>query len=366
MATTALVVLAVLGVLAALHLMQSILVPAALALLLACLLAPLTDLLRRFLPLSATGAAAVLFLFLVVGGLFLAIMAADSLERAAETLPAYTERLAGNLSRQVEELTRSRPYLQHMLPDPGKIDQLGDRNRSLLVDAFSDRLSDLWTWVAAGLVILVLVLFLLAESEMLAPRLIRFATGAPGDARAVERTFQAVVSKLRAYLLAYTLLNAGLGLSVAVSLRLLGVEFPWALGALTAVASFVPYIGQVAVGVLIALLTLSSSGSLGDALLVSAVYAGLVGLTGYVLLPVVIGRSLDLNGTTVLLSCLLWGFLWGLVGLFLAIPITVTLKLLFQHTPRLQRWAELMSRDWRSPVVAAATTEEGGSVRASA
>ena len=68
-AATAQVILAVLGVMAALHLMQSILVPVALALLLAALLSPLTRGLRWLLPLSATGAAVVLFLLLAVAGL---------------------------------------------------------------------------------------------------------------------------------------------------------------------------------------------------------------------------------------------------------------------------------------------------------
>ena len=65
--------------------------------------------------------------------------------------------------------------------------------------------------------------------------------------------------------------------------------------------------------------------------------------------PYVMGRSLDLNGTTVLIACLFWGFLWGLVGLVLAMPITVCFKLVCQTVPELHRWAELMSRDWQTP-----------------
>jgi predicted PurR-regulated permease PerM len=370
-AATAQVVLAVLGVLAALHFMQTILVPVGLALVLTCVLSPLIQVLRRLLPLSASGAALVLFLILTVLGLFLAFMAADSLEQAAEALPGYAERLAGTLSRHVEDITRSKPYLRGLLPEPGKIDALGDRNGSLLVETLRSRLGEMWTWVAEGLIILVLVVFLLAESEMLTPRVIRFFAPNPGAAAAAERTFQAVICKLRAYLVTYTLLNLALGLAVAVSLKLLGVEFPWALGAITAAASFIPYIGQVVSGVLVVLVALSHSGSLGDALIVAAVYAGLVGLSGYVLLPIVMGRSLDLNGTTVLLACLFWGFLWGLVGLFLAIPITVSLKLILQHTPQYQRWADLMSRDWSGPVPSlaeplAVEEADAGEVKASA
>jgi AI-2 transport protein TqsA len=68
----------------------------------------------------------------------------------------------------------------------------------------------------------------------------------------------------------------------------------------------------------------------------------------------VMGRSLDLNGTTVLLACLFWGYLWGLIGLVLAMPITVSLKVVLQTIPELNRWAELMSLDWQSPAPAIA------------
>ena len=92
-----------------------------------------------------------------------------------------------------------------------------------------------------------------------------------------------------------------------------------------------------------------ADGGVGDALIVAAAYLAVVGLEGYVVTPYVMGRSLDLNGTTVLITCLFWGFLWGLVGLVLAMPITVCFKLVCQTIPELHRWAELMSRDWQTP-----------------
>jgi predicted PurR-regulated permease PerM len=97
------------------------------------------------------------------------------------------------------------------------------------------------------------------------------------------------------------------------------------------------------------LITFGHTGSVGDALIVAAVYLAVVGVEGYVVTPYVMGRSLDMNGTTVLIACLFWGFLWGLAGLVLAMPITVGLKLVFQSVPELNRWAELMSRDWQTP-----------------
>jgi predicted PurR-regulated permease PerM len=293
-----------------------------------------------------------LFLLLTMVGLYAASLTAESLIKARSTLPADTERLAGNMSRRVSELIQRQPYLRGVLPAPGTIDSLGDRNRLLLMTGLRDRLADLSGWVVQGFVVLVLVLFLLAESEMLFPKVVRFFTAEKGDARRSERTLRKLVRQIRAYLVARTLINLALGVVVAAALSLLGVRFPLALGAFAALTNFVPYVGQVVGGALPVVVTLSQSESIGDALIVAAVYLAVVTIEGYVITPYVLGRSLDLNGTTVLLACLFWGFLWGLVGLILAIPITVSVKLVFQHVPELNRWAELMSRDWQTPVAA--------------
>ena len=129
------------------------------------------------------------------------------------------------------------------------------------------------------------------------------------------------------------------------------VRFAFALGRSPALTNFIPYLGQVLGGALPTLITLGQTGSIGDALIVAAVYLAVVGIEGYIVTPYIMGRSLDMNGTTVLIACLFWGFLWGLVGLILAMPITVTLKLVFQSVPELNRWAELMSRDWQTPAL---------------
>lgn len=347
--TSALVVLAGLGVVGALSLLKAILVPLALALLLACLLSPATLALRRVFPLGATGSAVLLFILLTFLGLYLASLTAENLVRAAHTLPDEADRLSGQISRRVADLIRDQPYLGRILPEPGTIDLLGDRNRALLIRGVSDRIGELTGWVAQGLIILILVLFLLAESEMLMPKLVRFFASAPGEAAAAERTLAHLIHQVRTYLLARTMINVGLGVVVAVALRLLDVRFPVALGAFAAITNFIPYVGQVVGGAVPVAVTLGQSESIGDALIVAAVYLAVVTVEGYVVTPYVLGRSLDLNGTTVLLACLFWGYLWGLVGLVLAVPITVCLKLVCQHVPSLHRWAELMSRDWQTP-----------------
>ena len=347
-ANRAQVVLAVLAVIAALSLLKAILIPVAVALVLACMLSPIARLVRSHLPYGPLGALA-LFLLMVIGGLYLASLMAEGLVRATYTLPTDIERLAGQLSRRISELVRAQPYLRAVLPEPGTIDRLGDTNRALLIDKLSYGLTDFTTWVVQGFIVLVLVIFLLLESQMLTAKVVRFFARTPDEARAAGELLDQITRKIRAYLVARSLLNAGLGIAVALGLWAMDVHFAFILGLVAALTNFVPYIGQMIGGALPTLLVLGQNGSIGDALLVAAMYLAVLGVEEYVITPLVMGRSLDLNGTTVLIACLFWGYLWGLIGLVLAMPITVSLKVVFQAVPELNRWAELMSLDWQSP-----------------
>jgi predicted PurR-regulated permease PerM len=343
-----LVVLAVLAVIAALYLLKAILIPVAVALVLTCMLTPVARFFRRRLRYGPLGAL-ILFLLLVLGGMYLASLTAESLVRATYTLPSDIERLAGQVSGRITELVRDQPYLRAFLPEPGTIDRLGDTNRALLIDKLSYGLTDFTTWVIQGFIVLVLVIFLLVESEMLTVKVVRFFAKTSSQARAANKVLAEITRQIRAYLVARTLINAGLGVVLALGLWARGVHFAFVLGIVAALTNFVPYIGQMIGGALPTVITLGQNGSVGDALLVAAMYLALLGISEYVVTPLVMGRSLDLNGTTVLIACLFWGYLWGLVGLVLAMPITVSLKVVFQMVPELNRWAELMSLDWQSP-----------------
>lgn len=348
--TISLVVLAVLGVIAAIYLLKPILVPIALAFLLTSLLAPLTTLLRRLLPIGQTGASVLLFVLALFLGLYVASLTAESFVQGLHTLPSDIDRLVGRVSAQISEMVRDKPYLRSVLPEPRTIDELGDANRTLVVDKLSNGLMDMTTWLIQGFIVLVLTLFLLAESEMLTRKSIRFFAPTPGDAVLAGRALSDLTRQIRAYLAARTVINLGVGLAFATALSLMRVKFPFALGLLAALTNFVPYVGQFVGGIVPTLITLGQHESLGDAFLVASIYLAILSIDGYLVTPYVMGRSLDLNGTTVLIACLFWGFLWGMVGLFLAMPITVSMKLVFQTVPELNRWAELMSCQWQTPL----------------
>ena len=134
-----------------------------------------------------------------------------------------------------------------ILPEPGTIDRLGDTNRTLLIEKLSLGLTDFTTWVVQGFIVLVLVIFLLIESDMLTTKVLRFFARTPANRpRHARLILDQVTRQIRAYLIARTLINLGLGLVVAFGLWVMGVNFALPLGLFAAVTNFVPYIGQLA------------------------------------------------------------------------------------------------------------------------
>lgn len=335
-------ILAVLASIAALYWLKPILIPIALAMTLACILAPVIGLMRRTFRLGSLGAAVMLFLLLTCLGLYGASLVAESLVQTAYELPMNIQWLAGKLSARVSDLYQEMPFLQRLLPDPKTIDLIGTANAQVLSLA-GNYLDDLTLWIGQGFVVLMLVLFILAEGEMLAPKAVRFFGSISKDADDAQATLRHIVRQIRTYLVVRTLINFGVGLALAIALWTMGVQYAAALGMIAGLLNYVPYVGQFVGGVLPMIAVFAQTGSFGDVLIVAAIYLAILTIDGYVITPWILGKSLDLNGTTILVACLFWWYLWGIIGLILAMPITASLRLIFQHIPAMYSCADLMS-----------------------
>jgi hypothetical protein len=91
-------------------------------------------------------------------------------------------------------------------------------------------------------------------------------------------------------------------------------------------------------------------GNPGTAFGIMVFYTGLVTFEGYIIIPWVMGRSMDLNATTVLAACLFWDLVWGMAGLFLAMPIMAAVKAICMQVDGWQGWGELMSSGPAKPI----------------
>lgn len=191
-------------------------------------------------------------------------------------------------------------------------------------------------------VALVLTLFLLGSGDFYIDRVSEM--GKRGGRRAkVLSLVQDVEREVSRYLMAITLINAGLGLAIGVSLWLLGVPYAhlWGLGAF--ILNFLPYLGAIVGATALAAVSILTFDSVAYAMVAPAVYLILTSIEGQMLTPMILGRSLSLNTVAVLVSVMLWVWLWGVAGAFLAVPILVLVKVFSCHLEGMREFGRFLS-----------------------
>jgi predicted PurR-regulated permease PerM len=136
---------------------------------------------------------------------------------------------------------------------------------------------------------------------------------------------------LAGYLTVVTMINAALGMIVALGAWLLGLPNPVIFGLLAALLNYVPYVGPAAMVVILFGVGLVTFPSLGQALLAPAALVALTTMEGHFITPTIIGRRLTLNPLLVLLALAFWTWIWGPFGAFLATPLCIIGLVVFNH-----------------------------------
>lgn len=133
------------------------------------------------------------------------------------------------------------------------------------------------------------------------------------------------------YLAMTGLINVGQGVLVALAAWAIGLPSPPIWGVLTFFAEFLPYLGGFAMVGLLTLVGFASSQSFGHALLGPVAYLLITTIQNNAVSPIIYGRRLELNPAAILISVIVWLFLWGVVGAFLAVPILAIIKIICER-----------------------------------
>ncbi|OWK44503.1 AI-2E family transporter [Fimbriiglobus ruber] len=192
-----------------------------------------------------------------------------------------------------------------------------------------------------GVLILFILLFLLLEGEMLARKIRNIFGPSPDTQSRVTTALAQIADAVRAYLVWRTVVNIGLGTVLGAVYHAIGLKQALLWGLLTAVLCYVPYLGTMAAGippVLDALLHVGPGAAFG----IAVFYTAVVTFEGYIIVPWVMGRSMDLNATTVIMACLFWEYVWGTAGLFLAMPLMAAIKAVCLQVDGWRPWGRLM------------------------
>jgi predicted PurR-regulated permease PerM len=184
----------------------------------------------------------------------------------------------------------------------------------------------------------------LAEAVLFFATLIFFMAGQMKFRRYLAAFFETRDGKLRfiriandiehnlaSYVAVVTVINATLGTIVAVGAWLLGLPSPLILGILAMLLNYIPYLGPACMAIILFAVGLVTFSSLGQAFIAPASLIVLTTLEGHLITPTVLGRSLTLDPLAVFLAIAFWGWLWGPLGAFLAVPLLIVALVIIGH-----------------------------------
>ncbi|TLN15949.1 AI-2E family transporter [bacterium] len=195
-------------------------------------------------------------------------------------------------------------------------------------------------------IIVVYVIFMIVEKEAFERKLAVLLPSGGRRERAAEVASRIQV-RIRKYVLIKTFASAIVGVLSYAVLFFAGVDYPFFWSFLIFLLNFIPTVGALAGVALPALLALVQFGATAPFF---AAVAGLVAVqfaTGSFLEPKLLGDSLNISPLVVIVSLALWGKLWGVTGMFLCVPLTVIMMIIFAHFERTRPIAVVLSQDGR-------------------
>ncbi len=336
------VVIAVIVVFYTLYFAASLLVPIAAGVLLSMLLAPAVQFLERLhVPRLLAAAFVVLATVSLIGAGITALAgpAQSWIEKGPTSIHKLEHRFfAGR--RPLENIQKATDQLEEATQSTRRA---GPQEVRVVQPALTDLLlSGTPQAVASIFSVIILVYFLLASGDVFLRKLVTVIPTFHDKKRAVEITRQ-IETDISFYLLSFTSVNVGLGVAMAVVTALLGIPNPLLWGALVAVLNFVPYVGALTSVAILAMVGVQTFDSLAQALAAPTILLVLVDVSAEVITPFVLGRGLQLNPVAIFIAILLWGWLWGIVGVLLAVPLLASFKIICERVDPLHPIAEFLT-----------------------
>ena len=163
--------------------------------------------------------------------------------------------------------------------------------------------------------------------------------------RVTVEILQAIESEVSRYVLTISVINVVVGLVFAGCLVLfLDMRTDEALlwGTMAALLNFAPYVGPLIGMIVMLLMGFASYGEPVQALMPAAIYLGLHTLEGQIITPIVLGKRMAISPLVLILALMLFGWLWGIIGLLLAVPLLVCVKMVLTRIEGMDGWARLL------------------------
>jgi predicted PurR-regulated permease PerM len=324
-----------------LYFASPILIPIIAALLLSMLLAPFVGLLERVRVPRTLGSLIVVVA--AVGALF---GIAASLRGPAQSWLSEPQRFS-RLEEKLRPITASFETLQYAVeqlekataPRDGPSIQKVELTGSGLAGLLSTGIGHVASTIAA--VIGLLYLFLVSGDTFLR-KLVLVTPSLKDKKRAVE-IVRNIETDISFYLLMVASINIAIGFIVTATTGVLGISDPFLWGTLAAVLSFAPYVGEFAIVILLSLASILTFDNLAQAFVAPAVYLVLMTVCWQGVVPFVVGRRMTLSPVAVFIAIIVLGWMWGVIGALVAVPVLASLKIICERIGPLHPVAEFLS-----------------------
>lgn len=333
--TTCLIILVAIALMYVVYWLRPVLVPFVVSIFVVSGVTPILELLEQRLNVSRLAAAGLTFLsgfaILVIFGIsiWLSILdlsnnASGYRSRVRELVEQVEDKLPISLSNQESSESATRTRIP--LASGEKVTSLID---GLVGNAISVVSQTFLSLVSTSLVILIFVFFLLL--------------GSPAIDKS-HQTVKEINKQVRTYLTLKTVISIFTGFTFGLALHLFGVPMAFTFGVMAFLLNFVPNVGPIAASLLpLPLIILAPDATITWMASVIIVINLVQLISGNVVEPKLMGESSDLHPVTILLALMFWGVMWGVIGMFLATPITAAIRIVLERLDQTKPIALLMA-----------------------
>ena len=215
-------------------------------------------------------------------------------------------------------------------------DELSSMINSKQIMSFASQImQSIGSMFTNGFVVLLTIIFMLLESSNFKSK-IAYATENSGAISHIEK----ISSQIKEYMVLKAIISLFTGLIVWIALLIIGTDYAFLWAVIAFLFNFIPNIGSIIAAVPAVLLTLVQLGSLSS-MIVATLYVAINVIIGSVVEPKVMGKGLGLSTLVVFLSLIFWGWLLGIVGMLLSIPLTIMIKIILDDNEN-TRWVSVL------------------------
>lgn len=320
---------------------ESIILPFFVALIISFIFEPLYRWLCEKRVPATVSVISILLLVVIISNL-VSLFVITSINSFQSSLPVYQEKLVKvymSFANQLESNPLYNSYLKNHVDLEGLVGKIN----------FSGMVQSLFTGIVGifsnYILILIYVIFILTEIGSIRVRIqSAFSSERAGT---ITDTITSVFNDIKKYIVGKTLINLTHAILVVIILWIFGADFAIVWGSLTFFMAFIPNIGAIIATVLPFISALIQFDGIAIPIIILILLVVIGNVLGNILEPKIFGNTLNLSPLLLILSLIFWGYVWGIVGMFLSVPIMSIIKIVLSKFESTKPIALIMSQEVR-------------------